>query len=188
MAALVLEKKPPCTNSRDCALQGKKSLVVLIYIRTGRSKHMKKMVGILMIVLSLGLFTACSSLATQDKVADNPLVGTWINVDTYLYEGKEETATNTMIVTSSTFIIDTVVIGEGYTEVTSENGTYTFTEDTMTMTLASHTDVEGITYDADALLDKGLVESLVFSNTYTLTESDGVVILTIEGSQKFIKQ
>jgi len=141
-----------------------------------------------MIVLSLGLFTACSSLATQDKVADNPLVGTWINVDTYLYEGKEETATNTMIVTSSTFIIDTVVIGEGYTEVTSENGTYTFTEDTMTMTLASHTDVEGITYDADALLDKGLVESLVFSNTYTLTESDGVVILTIEGSQKFIKQ
>ena len=152
---------------------------------------MKKMLLVLLIALSLGMFTACTTLEKSEPASfddSDPMLGTWINIDTYLYEEKEETATCTIHFADSTFIIDTVFTGEDYIEYVSENGTYTYTDDTLNLTLASHTDAEGITYDGEELLSTGMAESLSSEHAYFFTEREGVRTLTIDGSQEFIKQ
>lgn len=148
---------------------------------------MKKLSIVLLVVL--GIFTSCSSLGVSPSPpADksNPFLGSWINVETYIYEEKEETATNTLTFEEATFVLNTVVIGEGFTEYTQEGGEYTYTDSTLILHYSFHTDVDGNSFYGDELLD-GLLEDRTIIFGYSITGGEATTTMSVEG-QLFIKQ
>lgn len=166
-------------------LHGKYLPVGWIYLICLEST-MKKVSIVLLIVL--GLFTGCTSLGVSPShtgEGSNPLLGSWGNVETYIYEEKEERATNILTFDDSTFVLNTVVDGEGFTEYTTEGGEYTYTDSTLILNYSFHTNAEGDTFYGDELLDD-LLENRTIIFGYSLAGKGSTTLLSVEG-QLFAK-
>jgi len=137
----------------------------------------KRLLVVLLIVLSLGIFMSCEESMSVS------LKGTWRNVETE--EGV--TTTTIMVFEDSSFTMDMTAEVSGISVVTKGSGTYTKTDSTLTMTITSMTILGNTLTGADLIEYVGSEENLTETFDYSITKSGSTVTLTLDDTS-YIKQ
>lgn len=137
----------------------------------------KRLLVVLLIVLSLGIFMSCEESMSVS------LKGTWRNVET------EEGVTTTTIIVfeDSSFTVNTTTQSDSFLFETSASGTYTKTDSTLTTTVTSMTILGATLTGADLIEFVGSEESLTTTVDYRITKSGSTVTLTVDDTS-YIKQ
>lgn len=139
----------------------------------------KRLLVVLLIVLSLGIFMSCEESMSVS------LKGTWRNVETE----EEVTTTTIMVFEDSSFTMNiTTQIDSILVEVASASGTYTKTDSTLTTTVTSMT-ILGATLTGADLIEFAGSEEINLTETvdYRITKSGSTVTLTVDDTS-YIKQ
>ena len=138
----------------------------------------KRLLVVLLIVLSLGIFMSCEESMSVS------LKGTWRNVETE--EGV--TTTTIMVFEDSSFTMNITTQSDLFLVETSASGTYTKTDSTLTMTITSMT-IDGYTLTGADLIGFAASEEIILTKTvdYSITKSGSTVTLTVEDIS-YIKQ
>lgn len=137
----------------------------------------KRLLVVLLIVLSLGIFMSCEESMSVS------LKGTWRNVETE--EGV--TTTTIMVFEDSSFTMNNTTQGDSFLVETSASGTYTKTDSTLTTTITSMTILGKTLTGADLIEFAGSEESLTETVDYRITKSGSTVTLTVDDTS-YIKQ
>lgn len=137
----------------------------------------KRLLVVLLIVLSLGIFMSCEESMSVS------LKGTWRNVETE--EGV--TTTTIMVFEDSSFTMNNTTQSDLILVETSASGTYTKTDSTLTMTLTSMTILGNTLTGADLIEFVGSEEDLTETVDYRITKSGSTVTLTVDDTS-YIKQ
>jgi hypothetical protein len=137
----------------------------------------KRLLVVLLIVLSLGIFMSCEESMSVS------LKGTWRNVETE--EGV--TTTTIMVFEDSSFTINNTTQSDSFLVETSASGTYTKTDSTLTMTITSMTILGATLTGADLIEFVGSEEFLTETVDYRITKSGSTVTLTVDDTS-YIKQ
>jgi hypothetical protein len=138
----------------------------------------KRLLVVLLIVLSLGIFMSCEESMSVS------LKGTWRNVETE--EGV--TTTTIMVFEDSSFTMDITEEVSGISVVAKGSGTYTKTDSTLTMTITSIT-IGGATFTGADLIEFASSAEINLTETvdYRITKSGSTVTLTVDDTS-YIKQ
>jgi hypothetical protein len=137
----------------------------------------KRLLVVLLIVLSLGIFMSCEESMSVS------LKGTWRNVETE--EGV--TTTTIMVFEDSSFTVNITTQSDSFLVETSASGTYTKTDSTLTTTVTSMTILGATLTGADLIEFAGSEESLTETVDYRITKSGSTVTLTVDDTS-YIKQ
>jgi hypothetical protein len=137
----------------------------------------KRLLVVLLIVLSLGIFMSCEESMSVS------LKGTWRNVETE--EGV--TTTTIMVFEDSSFTMNITTQSDLFLVETSASGTYTKTDSTLTTTITSMTILGATLTGADLIEFAGSEESLTETVDYRITKSGSTVTLTVDDTS-YIKQ
>jgi len=137
----------------------------------------KRLLVVLLIVLSLGIFMSCEESMSVS------LKGTWRNVETE--EGV--TTTTIMVFEDSSFTMNITTQSDLFLVETSASGTYTKTDSTLTTTITSMTILGATLTGADLIEFAGSEESLTETVDYRITKSGSTVTLTVDDIS-YIKQ
>ncbi|ADY13680.1 hypothetical protein [Sphaerochaeta globosa] len=137
----------------------------------------KRLLVVLLIVLSLGIFMSCEESMSVS------LKGTWRNVETE--EGV--TTTTIMVFEDSSFTMNNTTQSDSFLVETSASGTYTKTDSTLTTTITSMTILGATLTGADLIEFAGSEEILTETVDYRITKSGSTVTLTVDDTS-YIKQ
>lgn len=141
----------------------------------------KRLLVVLLIVLSLGIFMSCEESMSVS------LKGTWKNVETEEEEGVTITTTTIMVFEDSSFTMNMTAEASGMSVVTKGSGTYTKTDSTLTMTITSMTFLGKTLTGADLIEYVESEENLTETFDYSITKSGSTVTLTLDDTS-YIKQ
>lgn len=144
----------------------------------------KRLLVVVLIVLTLGMFVAC------DESISTSLKGTWKSVETIEEEGIEVIVTTTMVLGDKSVTMNVIGKGGGVTlDAMSAIGTYTKTDSTITITTTSMTILDE-TLTGEELkdyMDGDVTETIGYSIsksgstvTLTITDDDDVVLKLIK--------
>jgi hypothetical protein len=143
----------------------------------------KKLFLVFFVAISLSMFMACDGSLASTSTS---LRGTWKSVEVTTVEDVEITTTSTLVLSDATFTMTNEISNTSFSITTSMEGTYSYTDTTITTTTTSLT-MFGNTYTGDDLVSAMGEESVINTTNYTITKNGSVVTLTIE-EQNYTKQ